>query len=84
MHNIKFACEVCNKFETHKAAQLKKHKGNERGELNALLNCTHCNYKSAKTFKLRDQCDQKKTIPPDIQRKGSQVIFNIYLKEMYL
>ena len=51
---IKFACEVCNNFETHKAAQLKKHKANEHGELNALFNCTHCNYKSAKASKLRE------------------------------
>ena len=51
---IKFSCETCNDYETHIAAALKKHKMNAHGELDAMLKCPKCDYKSSKTSKLRE------------------------------
>ena len=51
---IRFNCEICNQYETQSAVALKKHKANEHGQLNAMLKCPKCEYKSAKSSKLRE------------------------------
>ena len=51
---IRYNCETCNQYETHSAAALKKHKADVHGELNPMLQCPKCNYKSSKASKLRE------------------------------
>ena len=51
---IRYNCETCNQYETQSAAALKKHKANEHGEFNAMLQCPNCAYKSPKASKLKE------------------------------
>jgi uncharacterized C2H2 Zn-finger protein len=51
---IRYICETCNQYETHSPAALKKHKANEHGQLNAMLQCPKCDYKSPKASKLKE------------------------------
>ena len=51
---IRYNCLTCNQYETQSAAALKKHKANEHGEFNAMLQCQQCDYRSPKASKLRE------------------------------
>ena len=51
---ITFTCETCNDFVTNKATALRKHKATEHGEVNVLLSCQQCDFKSAKASKIRE------------------------------